>query len=284
MGKAEMKPRGKAPADWQLPPGVNRGLWDYVNDPAVARGYDAGLAGTPLFTIDQRFVEEHCPRPGRLLDLGCGTGRLLIPFARRGFRVLGVDLSEEMLAVAREKAAGAGASIDLLRANLTELDGLREESFDYATCLFSTLGMVAGAAQRRRAVEHAFRVLRPGGRFVLHVHNRWFNFWDPVGRRWLLRDCLTVLANGTNAGDRVMPVHQGIAGLTLHLFTRGEAVRLLKGARFRVTEVRPVGLREGGRLLWPRWFGWLRAYGYLLAAERPARRGGGQTKNGAISS
>src|SRR5438874_1693788 len=91
-------------ADWQLPPGVNRGLWDYLHDPGVARGYDASLAGTPLFDLDQRFVERHCPRPGRLLDLGCGTGRLLVPFAQRGSFVVGVDLSPEMLAVARARA------------------------------------------------------------------------------------------------------------------------------------------------------------------------------------
>lgn len=103
--------RERAPADWQLPPGVNRGLWDYVHSAGVARGYDAGLAGTPLFDADRRFVERHCPRPGRLIDLGCGTGRLLVPFARRGFRVLGVDLSEEMLRVAGEKAAAAGVAI-----------------------------------------------------------------------------------------------------------------------------------------------------------------------------
>ena len=67
-----------------------------------------------------------------------------------------------------------------------------------------------------------------------------------------------------------MPVHQGIAGLSLHQFTRREAVRLLREAGFRVREVRPVGLREDGTLPRPWWFGWLRAYGYLIAAERPA--------------
>src|SRR5438270_6791574 len=99
--------RERAPADWQLPPGVNRGLWDYLHSAEVARGYDAGLAGTPLFAADRPFVEEHCPRPGRLLDLGCGTGRLLVALAQRGYEVLGVDLSWEMLAVASAKAAAA---------------------------------------------------------------------------------------------------------------------------------------------------------------------------------
>jgi hypothetical protein len=81
-----------------------------------------------------------------------------------------------------------------------------------------------------------------------------------------------------------MPTHQGLAGLTLHLFTRREAVRLLKDVGFRLVEVRPIGLREENRLPWPGWFGWLRAYGYLLAAERPVDRNRTQTKNGAISS
>ena len=255
------------PPDWRMPRGVNRGLWDYLHDPGVARNYDAGLVGTPLLDMDLRFVEKQCPHPGHLLDLGCGTGRLLVPFARRGYTVLGVDLSAEMLAVAREKAAAAGTAVRLLRANVAELDGLRDGTFDYAACLFSTLGMVLGTANRRRVVGHAFRLLRPGGRFVLHAHNRWFNVWNGPGRAWLFQDCWR--RNGAERGDRVMPVHQGVAGLTLHLFTRGESVRLLAGAGFRVREVRPVGLRADGRLPRPWWFGGLRAYGYLIAAERP---------------
>ncbi len=257
------------PADWQLPPGVNRGLWDYLHDPGIARGYDAGLAGTPLFDIDRAFVERHCPRPGRLLDLGCGTGRLLLAWTQRGGWGLGVDLSPEMLCVANNKALSANRPIALLRANIAELNCLADGSFDGAACLFSTLGMVRGAAQRRRVVEHAFRLLRPGGRFILHVHNRWFNVRDRAGRAWLLRDWLHSWT-GAEAGDRVMPVHQGIAGLTLHLFTRREACRLLTDAGFRLLEVRPISLRPDGRVPCPAWFGWLRAYGYLLAAERRA--------------
>jgi SAM-dependent methyltransferase len=169
-----------------------------------------------------------------------------------------------MLAVARAKAGEAGVSVGLVRANLTQLDGLADACFDYAACLFSTLGMVLGRSQRERAVAHAFRVLRPGGRLVLHVHNRWFNVWDRAGRAWLVRDWLR-----GGGGDRPMPVHQGVAGLSLHHFTAGEARRLLTRAGFRLLEVRPVGLRPDGGLRRPGWFGWLRAYGYLLAAERP---------------
>jgi hypothetical protein len=59
------------------------------------------------------------------------------------------------------------------------------------------------------------------------------------------------------------------AGLTLHHFTRGEAERLLGGAGFRLIEVKPIGVRAGGGITPARLASWLRAYGYLLAAERP---------------
>ena len=71
------------PADWQLPPGVSRALWDYFHDADVARNYDATLGDTPLLTIDQQFVLDHCLPCGRLIDLGCGTGRLAITLAQR---------------------------------------------------------------------------------------------------------------------------------------------------------------------------------------------------------
>jgi SAM-dependent methyltransferase len=256
------------PADWQLPAGVNRGLWDYLHDPGIARNYDGSLAGSAMFRADQEFAERHFDRPGRLIDLGCGTGRLLVPFARRGYWVLGVDLSEAMLRVAGAKARAAAATVHRLRANLVELECLADQSFDYAACLFSTLGLVAGAAQRRRVVGHVHRLLRPGGKFLLHVHNRWFNFWDPQGRRWLIKNWWDSLLGRAEAGDRVMPVHQGIVGLTLHLFTRREALRLLRGVGFRILEIRSLGLGPEGWLSRPGWFRGLRSYGYLLAAAR----------------
>ncbi|MBO0699074.1 MAG: class I SAM-dependent methyltransferase [Zavarzinella sp.] len=238
--------------DWQLPPGTDRGLWDYVSSDRVAREYDAALAGTPLLDLDLRFADRHFPTPGRLIDLGCGTGRLLIHFARRGFSCLGVDLSDAMLDVVRDKAAGEGLAIDLLKANLVELDEVPGAAFDYAACLFSTLGMIRGATNRRTFLSHVRRLLRPGGVFVLHVHNARYRFGRGLGRR------------GSEPGERTMPQARGGAELTIHHYTRRELVGQLRAAGFRVRELMPVA--PGGELPAPWLLPGVRAYGYLIAA------------------
>jgi SAM-dependent methyltransferase len=255
-------------ADWQLPDGVDRNLWQHVHDANLARTYDQSLRDCPLLEVDAGFVHEHCSRPGRLIDLGCGTGRVLIPMAEHGHEVLGVDLSQEMLRITAEKAQAAAATVFLLRANLVQLDGLAEGSFDYALCLFSTLGMIRGHGQRQRVLAHAHRLLRPGGKLMLHVHNRWFNCWNPQGRKWLVADGFRSLRRSATAGDRDMPAHDRQGRLTLHLFTRREILRLLRRVGFRIAEVRPVSLAAEAHLRWPWWFGWLRTYGYLIAARK----------------
>ena len=253
---------------WQLPRGVTPGVWDYAHDEALARAYDAKLADSPLSRIDVQFAEKHFTKPGRLVDLGCGTGRLLIPFAARDFWTLGVDLSADMLRVAGQRASEAGVAVHRLQANLADLACLDDASFDYAACLFSTLGMISGSEARRCVVAHVARLLKPGGKFVLHVHNRWFNLWQRGTRGWVIKDWLRSWLLWRQAGDHTAPAHEGRAALTLHLFTRGEVKRLLTRAGFRIIEILPLSTAADGRLRCPAWFGRLRAYGYLIAATK----------------
>lgn len=253
---------------WQLPAGVDRGLLSYFEDPAVARGYEDSLAGTYLPRLDLEFVSRHCCQPGRLLDLGCGAGRLLVAMARQGMWTLGVDLSEEMLRVAGENATLAGVEVCRLKANIAELSCLEECSFDYAACLFNTLGMVRGEGPRRQVAAHVYRLLRPGGVFILHVHNYWFNLRTRGMRGWLLRDWLGSWL-GRPRGDCPMPAHPPFPAFTLHLFTRPEIVSLLRSAGFQIKELAPLSLRTDGRLPCQWLLSGLRAYGYLVAAVKP---------------
>ncbi len=235
-----------------------------MSDADLAERYDQNLADTALFDCDLQFAKTLFSSPASLVDLGCGTGRLLIPFAQAGFRVLGVDLSAEMLRVARAKAL----SVPLIQANLVELDCLRDASFDYAACLFSTLGMISGVEHRQAVLAHAYRILKPGGRFLLHVHNRWFHLHTRAGRRWLIADGWRRMRGSPNSGDFEMPAHHGIGGLALHHFSRGEIVRELTLAGFRQIRVEPVSLCPDCRLPLPWLVPGLRAYGFLLSCVR----------------
>lgn len=220
--------------DWQLPPGVDRGLWDYLHAADMVAGYDEQMRASPLAAADVAFCERAFPTPGRLVDLGCGTGRLCRHFAAKGYDCVGVDLSDEMLAQARETAPG----VTWVKANLVDLSVLLAESFDHAACLFSTLGMVRGAENRARVVANAFRLLKPGGRFVLHAHNRFFRGlgWKRVlGQRW------KTLVGSAASGDVTMAQAYAGAPLTLHHFTLREATGLLQAAGFGVREVLAIG-------------------------------------------
>jgi ubiquinone/menaquinone biosynthesis C-methylase UbiE len=257
--------------DWRLPPGTDRGVWDYVHDATLATDYDDRLADSPLLRTDLAFCERRFPTRGRLIDLGCGTGRLLVPFARRGFDCVGVDLSDAMLAAAKRKLLDANVRAALVKANLVELNGFADAAFDYAACLFSTLGMIRGRDNRAAFLAHVRRILRPGGAFVVHAHNRGFALTSRSGRRRWLGNRWRAWLGREEWGDQTMPQHHGGAPVTLHHFSRREVARELRQAGFEVVEVTPVGAGADGRLraawCWPG----LRAYGYLIAARaRPA--------------
>jgi hypothetical protein len=119
--------------------------------------------------------------------------------------------------------------------------------------------MVRGTENRAKVVANAFRMLKPSGRFVLHVHNRFFR---ELGWKRVTAQRLKTLLGSATAGDITMPQAYGGAPLTLHHFTRREAESLLESAGFVVKEVTALGAdgtpASGSRV-----------YGWLLLGERP---------------
>lgn len=250
------------PADWQLPAGVDRPLAEYLRVRSIAEDYDRCFATTNLLQTDVEYLQRHFQVPGRLIDLGCGTGRVLVHFARRGFRVVGVDLSRPMLQVVQRKQQAAGVPIHLIEGNLCDLGGIRSGSFRYACCMFSTLGMLVGLPARKQALAEIHRLLQPQGLFGLHVHNLWYNATDPVGRKWFVWDVCRRLWGSKDAGDKVQANYRGIPNLRIHLFTRREIRRLLTDAGFEIidqTALAPdrAGPVEQGPLSWLHSNGWL---------------------------
>jgi SAM-dependent methyltransferase len=251
---------------WKLPSGVTRGLWEYVHSRPVAFDYDAYFAENQLFEFDQQVIARHFRKPGVVADLGCGTGRALVPLCRRGFPGVAIDLSENMLAVVREKAGREDLPITCVHANLVELD-LPDDAVDYALCLFSTLGMIHGRANRQRVLEHVRRVLKPGGVFILHVHNYWWNLYDPGGPWWLISNYLRAkLLRDIEPGDKFFH-YRGVQNMFLHVFTRRELMTSLRRAGFQVREMIPLHATRKRELRFPWLLSSLRANGWIVACE-----------------
>lgn len=263
--------------DWQLPAGVSRSLWEFAHDPQMARDEDKHLADAPLLDFDRQTLARWFPSPGQLADLGCGTGRLALDFARRGWSIVGVDLSPESLVVARERAREANVSLLLLRANLCDLGCLPSGYFDAVLLMFGTLGMISGAENRAAVLREAHRLLKPKGGLAIHVHNVWRHLFTSQGRRWLVRDMLRRLMRDETAGDTAHD-YRGIPNMFHHSFTFGEVRRLLSANGFHLLE--SISLAPERDAPWPatsernsdiEFRGWLkkwRATGWLVHAGR----------------
>ncbi len=180
---------------------------------------------------------------------------------------MAVDLSIHMLRIAAEKAMQENLNIQAVQANIVELDCLSDQSADYVICLFSTLGMIRGRANRQRVLGHARRILKPGGLFVIHVHNIWYNFFDPLGRRWLVKHLWDKIRHrDVEWGDKFFHFH-GIAQMFLHTFTQGELHASLREAGFKIRECIPLNTERQRPLGRPWLFGRFRANGWIVVCE-----------------
>jgi SAM-dependent methyltransferase len=239
-------------------------MWEYAHTDTIADDYDSYFAYTKLFELDEAVIRRHFTPPGLVADLGCGTARALVPLVRRGFRGLAIDLSEPMLRVVREKAERENLDITCLLANLVELDCVADASVDFCISLFSTLGMIRGRENRQRALVHTRRILKPGGKLVLHVHNFWYNLCDPGGPWWVIKRCLlSAFRRDIEAGDKFF-FYRGVNNMFLHVFTYGELSRDLRRAGFRILETVHLDPVRQGKLARPWLFGNLRANGWIV--------------------
>lgn len=109
----------------------------------------------------QRLLERYSPRARRLLNLGCGTGRHDSLFAKAGFEVTGVDLSLDMISVAK-KRHGSRATYHQGDARTVRLN----QEFDVVTALFHVMSYQIDNPDLKAVLETARQHLSPGGLFV----------------------------------------------------------------------------------------------------------------------
>lgn len=139
------------------------------------------------------------PEPGdAVLDACCGPGRHSLEFARRGYRVTGVDLTDSYLEAARESARDEGLRIEFLRADMREFR--RPGAFGLAVNLFNSFGYFADPVQDLGMLRNIRESLKPGGRLVLEMLGKEIAVRDFTEGEWFERDGWTVLTEYSVAG------------------------------------------------------------------------------------
>ena len=173
------------------------------------------------------------------LDLGCGSGRLLVPYLQAGLEVDGCDYSPDMLAVCQENLEAKGLGTQLYQQGMHELDLPRR----YKTIIAcGVIGLGGSKLLTRGAMQRCYEHLRPGGTFAFDYNVPWNDppYWAgnlPENRRALPLDWFEpsaerkVLSNGDELENTVRIVSQdplediAVRDIRFRLWRDGELIQ-----------------------------------------------------------
>jgi len=172
----------------------------------------------------------------KVLDVGCGNGRLAEAFKDRKIEYLGVDQSEKLIELARKNYESRIKNHEFRKADILELDKLPEKDFDYVFCL-AVLHHLPGEDLKKKALEQLKDKLAPGGKMIITVWNLWRRkkfCWLIYKYAWLKllglskMDCGDILFDWKNSrGEKLSRRYY-------HAFTTGELKKLATAAGLKV--------------------------------------------------
>lgn len=188
---------------------------------SMARFYDrlnAGLDYCEWADFAEREIRENYHKsPALILDAACGTGSMTLELARRGYDMTGVDLSPEMLTVARERAAEAGIdSILWLCQDLGEID--LYGTVDACVCTLDSINHVTDPDALYSFFDRLHRCfLERGGVLVFDI-NTPYKFEHVYGDNDFILEDEGMYCGWQNSYDE----EEGLAYFYLSLFEEGE--------------------------------------------------------------
>ncbi|MDP4181303.1 MAG: class I SAM-dependent methyltransferase [Bacillota bacterium] len=119
----------------------------------------------------EKIFQRNSIKPSLVLDLGCGTGSVSINLAQRGYDMIGIDLSYDMLSCATEKSKDNGLDILYLNQDITnfELYG----TVDAILCLMDTVNYITDKRKLKKLFKLVENYLNPGGIFIFDINTQY---------------------------------------------------------------------------------------------------------------
>ena len=157
-------------------------VWE---DEEAARSFEEWVGFPDAETIaketDRILAAMKITPPASVLDIGCGTGRHSLELARRGYRVVGIDVSEWFIRSAKKQAANQAVDVDFELLNASKINFSAE--FDFALAWNHTLGFMSDL-ELEREFTAIHKALKPEGVFLLVVAGpKLTSEWPPHGER-----------------------------------------------------------------------------------------------------
>ncbi|MCX8131300.1 MAG: class I SAM-dependent methyltransferase [Clostridia bacterium] len=116
----------------------------------------------------EKIFKRYRQKPSLILDLGCGTGSFTLEMAKRGYEMIGIDISPDMLSCARSKAENAGTNILYLNQDMTEFE--LYGTVDAVVCLMDSVNYVTVKKELQKLFKLVNNYLNPGGLFIFDIN------------------------------------------------------------------------------------------------------------------
>ncbi len=196
---------------------------------------------------------------GRILELACGSGRVLLPLAQAGYELTGIDSSEAMLQIARQTLTEAGVAqrCTLLQQNIIDLK--LEQKFRLAFIALGSFAHIVERQEQQKALAAVRAHLSRGATFIIDISNADARYMEELSGQvlhqgtWRQQDgtMLTHFVSPASASTRHLlelthfyerhqqggPVERTVATTYLYLFERSEIELLLEQAGFVVKDI-----------------------------------------------
>ena len=206
--------------------------WD-----AIAKSFDITRRKPWKQVID--FIEK-IPQSSNVADIGCGNGRHLIPCAQHCKKVIGLDISEELLKIVQKKLDENNlTNVDLVQSDIADMP-LEDDSVDYVLFIAS-LHNIKGRDRRIKALGEVKRILKKDGKSLISVWSRWQDKY----RKQFLKKWFTKTGE-EEFGD--IDIYWRQHGLNIprfyHLYSKREFTDDLQKAGFKTIEMQEVKLHS----------------------------------------
>ncbi|MFH1048581.1 MAG: class I SAM-dependent methyltransferase [Patescibacteria group bacterium] len=201
---------------------------------------------------------------GKIFDATMGRGRHIIYFAKKGYDVIGNDYNSYMVELVKKDLRKNNLKASLYNLDVTDLSEIKDNSFDYVICMYSSLGCIPGSENRQKAVNEFSRIVKKGGLVVIHAHNRLANIGYLQYFGWTLKTYFW-REKDLEVGDNYLGDHY-LGGSYIHIFSHGEIKKIFRLSGLKITE--EVYLNKNQNGYYSGWFNNLRSGGFIFVGQK----------------